>query len=202
MGRRIGHSDERWAIMELEGTAEVRCVSPTQAGTQCKRVALQGSIVCDKHGGHLPNVQKRAKERYVNLADKARAVVESILDNPNSSDASKLKAAEMVNRATGMEDAKKVVVDVDTDPLMRLMGDLLKHPDALVESTPPPAIPAIEAAPVVEGEVVSTYEEPVLFDEYDLSHNVINMEPKIVNGSDTPPKHIREAMERRERRGT
>lgn len=152
MGNRVSHSEERWAIWESEGNPTVRCVSPTQGGTQCKREALAGSIVCDKHGGHLPSVQKRAKERYVNLADKARSVVESILDNPNSSDAVKLKAAEMVMKATGMEDAKKVVVDVQSDPLMKLMGELLADPDGLTDAPAQP--PVITAAEVVPGEVL------------------------------------------------
>lgn len=61
-----------------------------------------------------------------------------ILDDPNCSDASKLKAAEIVGRATGMEEANKVVVDVQSDPLMKLMGGLERphafdHPGQVVK---------------------------------------------------------------------
>lgn len=197
MGRRISHSEQRWAVMAAEGHPAVRCVAPTQAGTQCKREALAGSIVCDKHGSHLPNVQKRAKERYVNLADKARTIVESILDNPKSSDAAKLKAAEMVMKATGMEDAKKVVVDVQSDPLMRLMGDLLGDPDGLVER-PREIVPG-EVVPDPAQEAIDRLEESWTPDAEVLPldgfgrvgpHAVSPPRKSTVN----PPKHIRDGL--------
>jgi len=156
--KRQSHGDAGWAIIEANGTnPDVRCVSPTQRGTQCKRIALPGSIVCDRHGGYLPNVQKRAKERYIDLADKARAVVEGILDNPNSSDGAKLKAAEMVNRATGMEQAKEVVVNIETDPVMVLLGKIMEEPDGLV--APPPAPEIVEGKVDYRQDAVDRLEE-------------------------------------------
>lgn len=156
--KRLSHTEERWALMEAAGTTtDVRCVSPTQSGTQCKRIALAGSIVCAKHGGYLPNVQKRAKERYIDLADKARAVVEGILDNPNSSDGAKLKAAEMVNKATGMEQAKEVVVNIETDPVMVLLGEIMEEPDGLV--APPPAPEIVEGKVDYRQDAVDRLEE-------------------------------------------
>ncbi|GGD15553.1 hypothetical protein [Nocardioides daphniae] len=170
MGRRISHSEERWQQMEWAGSPVVRCAAPTQAGTRCKREALAGSIVCDKHGGHLPNVQKRAKERYVNLADQAREVVEGILNNPKSSDAARLKAAEMVMKATGMEDAKKVVVDIETDPVEKLFRNLLGDPEGLAPRRVdhPAAPPAIEAGEVVRGEVLDPVQDA--YDAFAESH--------------------------------
>lgn len=54
-------------------------------------------------------------------ADQARAVLVGILNQPKSSDAAKLKATEVVMKAAGIEDAKKVVIPEGlfgrTDPI-------------------------------------------------------------------------------------
>lgn len=163
MARRISHSEQRWAQIEADGIPLRRCKGSTAAGSRCKRVAMAGSVMCDRHTSHLAEVQKQEREEWMLLAPVARREAERILKDPNASDTAKTNVMKMVNEATGMKEADKVVVDLG-DPVEALFQKILSSPDGLEPRRvdPAPGPPALESGEVVRGEVVDRIQ-----DDYD-----------------------------------
>ncbi len=105
----------------------------------------------------------------------------------------------MVMRATGMEDAKKVVVDVQSDPLMKLMTDLLSEPDALVERPSGVEVVQGEVVPDPAQEAIDRLEEFWTPDAEVLPlEGLGTVGPHAISppkkNTTIPPKHIREGL--------
>ena len=78
-GRRVSHSESRW--VQLPDTV-IRCNGTLQSGKRCRREAIEGSVVCEIHGGLAPQVRRRAAERVLLTADEAIQVVKSFISDP------------------------------------------------------------------------------------------------------------------------
>lgn len=97
----------------------VRCkATSTTSGERCKRWSIRGTTVCQSHGGRLPNVIEHsqavvesARLRLFGLAEQAVDVLED-LSQPGTSDAIRLKAAELILNRAGLKDAVELKVEV------------------------------------------------------------------------------------------
>jgi hypothetical protein len=54
VGRKRSHSESRWALLP---PTVIRCNGTLQSGKRCRREAVDGSVVCDIHGGAAPQVR-------------------------------------------------------------------------------------------------------------------------------------------------
>ncbi|HEY9291109.1 MAG TPA: hypothetical protein VIP98_07510 [Microlunatus sp.] len=80
-----------------------RCRARNRAGDQCGRYAIPGGVVCDRHGGRAPQVQRAARLRLAELVEPAIAVLARLLANPDVAPAVRLRAAVEILDRTGYQ---------------------------------------------------------------------------------------------------
>ena len=102
-GRRVSHSEARW--QQLTPTI-VRCNGTLQSGKRCRREAIEGSVVCEIHGGLAPQVRRRAAERVLLTADEAIQVIKSFISDPTVPAGVRLKAAQDLADRAGLAAAQ------------------------------------------------------------------------------------------------
>lgn len=108
-----------WKPTIDEPVPVVRCkATSTTTGERCKRWSIRGTTVCQTHGGRLPSVIEHsqavvesARLRLFGLAEQAVDVLED-LSQPGTSDAIRLKAAELILNRAGLKDAVELKVEV------------------------------------------------------------------------------------------
>jgi hypothetical protein len=98
-GRRVSHSESRW--VQLPDTV-IRCNGTLQSGKRCRREAIEGSVVCEIHGGLAPQVRRRAAERVLLTADEAIQVIKSSISDPTVPAGVRLKAAQDLADRAGL----------------------------------------------------------------------------------------------------
>ena len=54
---------------------KVRCKAKNRWGEQCRKWAMKGSVVCNKHGGAAPQVRRKAAERIAMAQDDAASLL-------------------------------------------------------------------------------------------------------------------------------
>jgi hypothetical protein len=75
-------------------TEEERCTARSkQRGDRCDRYSSAGQKVCYYHGGASPQAKAKAEERLAIMADRAMEVLADVMDDPESSDRDKVRAA-------------------------------------------------------------------------------------------------------------
>lgn len=119
--RQSGHAGQpcqRWAVKGSDfcavhgGTIKLGLADPasfrnrctahsTRTKEQCKNPAIRGGTVCRTHGGASPQVQKKARERLLELVEPAITQLNRVLDAPGTSDGDRLRAIQMVLDRTG-----------------------------------------------------------------------------------------------------
>ena len=115
-GRRVSHSESRW--VQLPHTV-IRCNGTLQSGKRCRREAIEGSVVCEVHGGLAPQVRRRAAERLLVTADEAIQVIKSFISDPTVPAGVRLKAAQDLADRAGLAAAqvhKILPVDAEAHP--------------------------------------------------------------------------------------
>lgn len=71
-----------------------RCTATAnRTGERCRAPAILGGFVCRMHGGALPAVRKAARDRLAELVDPALHALASILADPDTDDAVKVRAS-------------------------------------------------------------------------------------------------------------
>lgn len=79
-----------------------RCTATAnRTGKRCGAPAIKGATVCRMHGGALPQVKAKAKERLLALVDPALAALHEVLTNPKADDSTKVRAALGILDRTG-----------------------------------------------------------------------------------------------------
>ena len=137
-GRRVSHSESRWALLP---DTVIRCNGTLQSGKRCRREAIEGSIVCEIHGGLAPQVRRRAAERVLLTADEAIQVIKSLISDPTVPAGVRLKAAQDLADRAGLAAAQvHKIVPSPEDPVIAFFEGLLLDPANLVD-TPPPSPP-------------------------------------------------------------
>jgi hypothetical protein len=134
-GRRVTHSESRWQQLP---PAIVRCNGTLQSGRRCRREAIEGSVVCEVHGGLAPQVRRRAAERVLLSADEAIQVIKSFIRDPAVPAGVRLKAAQDLADRAGLAAAQvHKILPVDADPVLAFFEGILEQ-DGLVALDPAP----------------------------------------------------------------
>jgi hypothetical protein len=104
----------------------VRCNGSLQSGTQCRREANAGSVVCDQHGGAAPQVRRRAAERIMNAADRAVEKIIEFMDDEDVPHGVRLKAAQdIADRASLAREQVIKVIPAEESPVIAMFTRLL-----------------------------------------------------------------------------
>ena len=121
-GRRVSHSESRW--VQLPDTV-IRCNGTLQSGKRCRREAIEGSVVCEIHGGLAPQVRRRAAERVLLTADEAIQVIKSFINDPTVPAGVRLKAAQDIADRAGLAGVQMhQIIPVKEDPLERFFNNM------------------------------------------------------------------------------
>lgn len=114
--------DGRWKQPKWKPTMDkpvppVRCVEPTEKGTQCANTAMTGATRCGSHSGALDikTAQERievARLRMVGLVEPAMDVLEELMQ-PGVADAVRLKAVENIFDRAGIHKGAELNVNVE-----------------------------------------------------------------------------------------
>ena len=197
-GRKSWHSEKWWATAP---PYVVRCQGHYKStGEQCRHVAIDGSVVCDQHGGAAPQVLRRAAERIQFTADDAARRLVEWMNDPSVDMRERVKIAQdMLDRGGLAASHLLKIMPVTDDPVEKLFQALLSDPDGLVERAPETPVLAAsraaeleelvgpvpgEAGEIVDAEIVETVPPTRRFEDVPKTRN-----PTI------PPKHIREGLD-------
>jgi hypothetical protein len=113
----------------------IRCNGTLQSGRRCRREAIDGSVVCEIHGGLAPQVRRRAAERVLLSADEAIQVIRSFISDPNAPAGVRLKAAQDIADRAGLAAVQiHQIIGVKEDPLERFFNNM--GPDAWLTRGP------------------------------------------------------------------
>lgn len=148
-----------WKPTVAEPVPVVRCTSNSSTtGERCKRWSIRGTTVCQTHGGRLPNVIEHsqavvesARLRLFGLAEDAVDAVADLVQ-VGTSDAIRLKAAEMILNRTGLKDAMEIQVEVKETA--NLSEEINKRLAIMRERRLAAEKEAAEAELIDEGEIV------------------------------------------------
>ena len=203
-GKSVTHSDKWW----LTAPAYVlRCVGTYKYnGEQCRRVADDGSVVCDQHGGAAPQVRRRAAERIAVTADEAAQKLAAWMDDAAVPFQVRAKIAQdLLDRAgLGAAQVHKIMPIVE-DPIEALFASILSDPEGTYDPVAIEASKALEAKQAYElADLIGTFDEDDIVDaeivEDDLDDGVVVPirrppfeAPKVRHGL-TTPKHIRQGL--------
>jgi hypothetical protein len=126
------HTEERWATLP---PTVVRCNGSLQSGTQCRREANAGSVVCDQHGGAAPQARRRAAERIMNAADRAVEKIIEFMDDEDVPHGVRLKAAQdIADRASLAREQVIKVIPAEESPVIAMFTRLLSESSNLEPS--------------------------------------------------------------------
>jgi hypothetical protein len=198
-GRRVSHSEARWA--RLPPTI-IRCNGTLQSGKRCRREAIDGSVVCQVHGGLAPQVRRRAAERVLLTADEAIQVIKSFISDPTVPAGVRLKAAQDLADRAGLAAAQvhKIVPSTE-DPVLAFFEGILEQDGLTV-------LGALDALPEQPRELESggldTHGQSSRYYEEDHENAEVTMpetesEPERQH-SDVPPRLFPQATAPRRRR--
>lgn len=199
MARRT-HTEAWW---EAASPTVIRCTAHYKDGTPCKTEASPGTNVCDKHGALAPQVLNAAAVRIQMTADDAAAKLVAWMNDSTVDMRERVKIAHDLLDRGGLSGVNKVLVGVgQIDPIEALFRNLLSDPNALIDPNAEPLPPdpltlelnraAIESA---EGPDWADIVDAELIEEPASPARIPSLERSTRNPA-TPPKHIREAMER------
>jgi hypothetical protein len=203
-GKSVTHSETWWAteapphLLRCNGTYK-------STGEQCRRVAEDGSIVCDQHGGAAGQVRRRAAERILFTADEAASALVAWMNDPSVDTRERIKVAQDLLDRNGIVAAQvHKIMPVTEDPIEALFANILDDPEALQDPGGRDAPLALETA------TGDSYE--------DLIGTVVERDetapraaepphrgPRPVQAADKPtkqpnpmkpPRHLREGLER------
>lgn len=119
---------------------ERRCTAKAnRTGERCRRAAIKGGTVCTVHGGNLPQVRKKAKERLLELVEPALASLQKVLTDPAADDATKVRAALGILDRTGHGPGAKL--EVGFSKFDQLLEDAVEvgAQVAIERGSPPPS---------------------------------------------------------------
>jgi hypothetical protein len=170
-GRKRSHSEARWALLS---PTIVRCNGTLHSGQRCRREAVDGSVVCDIHGGAAPQVRRRAAERLIMTADEAVGLLIKWMRDPEVPHGVRAKIAQdVLDRAGLIATQVHKIVPTTQDPILRFFEDAFSDPSNWVSNPQPDPTPAIESyatrspdhhdlepEEIVEAEIVEPEGEP------------------------------------------
>lgn len=130
-----------------------RCRATNTRGEPCGAFAVSGATVCRVHGGMAPQVQRKAKQRLEEAADRMAKELLGIATSAES-EAVKLNAVRDALDRAGLGAKQKVEVEVEPQPWEQLFAGIasISREDSAAgrgrvldaEIVPPPELPAPE----------------------------------------------------------
>ena len=106
---------------------------------------MDGSVVCDQHGGAAPQVLRRAAERIQYTADDAARRLVEWMNDPTVEMRERVKIAQdMLDRGGLAASHLMKIMPVTDDPVEKLFQALLSEPDGLW--LPAPETPVLAAS--------------------------------------------------------
>ena len=103
------------------------CNKTTRAGNPCRAPALKGGLVCNKHGGSLPNVKaKAARVLLEELIDPALNRLTKLVEDDSLPAQVHLGASKLVLEMTGF----KVPTQVEVIPPLAVINDWIEELEA------------------------------------------------------------------------
>lgn len=188
--RSVTRSEDWWASQAPAHV--VRCIGTYKStGTQCRRVAVDGSVVCGHHGGTAPQVIRRAAERVQFTADDAAKQLVTMMSDPSVDPRERIKIAQDLLDRAGLAAAQvHKVLPVTEDPIEKLFKEMLQDGQGLIPAAQP-VTPA--AAPLM---LAASSEQPHPRE----AEKATSTPPSRVPVPPRPnhvkfPKHIREALD-------
>ena len=171
----VGRQCKKWAVQgsdycrEHGGTKHLvdalasktnQCTAKsTRSQERCRNTAIKGGTVCRMHGGSSKHVQKRARERLMEMVDPALVQLNRMLEAPTTSDSDRTRIALAVLDRTGYGAGMRLEVEVK--PWEQVMQSAFKNPNSMpgIVKTPPPELqalidPDLDGADVVDAELV------------------------------------------------
>lgn len=145
---------------------KVRCVAHNRWGEPCKKWAMKGSVVCNKHGGMAPQVRRKAQERILMAQDDAASLLVRFMGDEKVPFAERRRAAEFL-----LSYEKRNEVEVTLKPWQQdLEGLVLSFEGA--------------RADVVEGELVEEKRRAIPPSDWESRQEVLTEE-------DSEPSRVR-----------
>ncbi len=103
------------------------CTKTTRKGNPCRAPALKGGLVCNKHGGSLPNVKaKSARTLLEGLVEPALLALDTILSDVKQPASARVAAARDILDRTGF----KPVIQVQGVPSRAQVADWIEEAEA------------------------------------------------------------------------
>jgi hypothetical protein len=132
-GKSVTHSEDWWVAQAPPHVT--RCNGTYKStGEQCRRVAVDGSIVCDQHGGAAGHVRRRAAERIAFTADDAARNLVDWMNDPSVDMRERVKITQDLLDRAGLAAAQvHKVMPIAEDPIEALFKSILDDPNALLE---------------------------------------------------------------------
>ena len=177
-GRRVSHSESRWALLP---DTVIRCNGTLQSGKRCRREAIEGTVVCEIHGGAAPQVRRRAAERLIMIADQAAQMLVRMMEDTEVPFGVRAKIAQdLLDRAGLVAMQIHKIVPMTEDPVMRFFEGAFSDPNNWESNPQPDPTPAIESYPTSSLDHHDT--EPAEILEAEI------VEPEGEPANDTPPR--------------
>ena len=168
-GRKKSHSEQWWG--NAPATAR-RCKAALKKdGSQCRRVADLGSVVCVNHGALAPQVQRHAKETLMLHSSGMADMLLSLAYDPITPIHLRVKLAQDVLDRTGID--RSTTVQVGTDPLEAIFKQLTETPGALEEAHEDDDMLELESGAVYDAVVI---EDDPLGDAFADAQRVVDPE--------------------------
>lgn len=164
-------------------------------GEQCRRVAEDGSVVCDQHGGAAAQVRKRAAERILFTADEAAAKLVEWMNDETVDKRERVKIAQDLLDRNGIVSAQvHKILPITDDPVEALFKSIVEDPEGLMDVEPLPALGSDEDEDYGDliGLVVENVETTPLRPERTTPLAVAPGKP--TRSPLIPPRHIREGL--------
>ena len=149
---------------EIEAFAErPLCNAPTKSGGPCQSRAMRNSTRCRSHGGNTPAAIDAARVRALRQADPLMAKLHAIAFDDTKPPAVQLEAIKHAIKVTGAFETKQgIELEVVGAPREKTFLDFVGDALVDVEEDDDEPLPAIEYPDVVDAEVVTDDEPPLL----------------------------------------
>lgn len=188
-GRTKSHSEAWWETIAAPHV--VRCIARIKStGGQCRRVAEDGSVVCNQHGGTAAQTIRRAAERVQFTADDAARQLVEFMADPAVDTRERAKIAQDLLDRAGLGAAQvHKIMPITEDPIEKMFASIFDDPNSLLEPDQPLLLRAT-VGPEYEQEP-----EPGPVDDVPI-HRPQAIEAAAPKRNPlTPPKHIRRALD-------
>ena len=96
----------------------------SQTGSQCKRHAIKGGVVCATHGGRAPQVKRKAASRVAELVDPAIDIPEKTIKGDNILAAVALAAAKDILDRAGLKAIDKLEITTKSSEDAILLAEI------------------------------------------------------------------------------